>query len=105
MSAATCPDCTGAVTDGRLTHDLTCPLGLDLDRACQADARFFTAHPFTKAFWRKIELHEIEELRHAGICPDAPGQAVGRVLVTNIAPGVRTRWFGEVLFILDRDAA
>jgi hypothetical protein len=102
MTAA-CPDCTAVAAAGQLTHDLTCPLGLGTDATCDADRRFFEDHPGTRVYWRKPTPFEVAELRFAGICPDAPGQVTGRVQVTNVRPGFRTRSLAGV-YVADQDS-
>jgi hypothetical protein len=104
MSAAECPDCTATEVDNYLEHDQTCPLGVDIDATCDADRRFFEEHPNTTTFYRPVMASEVADLRRVGVIPDVPGQTVGKVLVTSVAPGLRTRWFGDVMYILDRDA-
>jgi hypothetical protein len=105
MSATQCPDCTATEVNKHLQHDQTCPLGLDIDAVCDADRRFFEEHPGTTHFYRPVMASEISEQRVWGLLLDMPGRAVGKVLVTSISPGVRTRCFDDVVYVIDRDAA
>lgn len=102
---ATCPDCTATEVDNYLQHDQTCPLGLDLDRTSDADRRFFEDHPGARNYWREIRPSEVAGLRQAGVIPNVPGKAVGRVRVTNIADGIRVRGFEKILYQLDLEAS
>jgi hypothetical protein len=104
MSAIVCPDCTGTEVEQHLKHDQTCPLGLDIDAITDADRRFFEEHPGTTKFYRPVMASEITEQRMFGQLPDVPGQAVGKVLVTSIGPGVRARCFDDVVYVIDTDA-
>jgi hypothetical protein len=77
-------------------HEATCPLGLAIDRVYAADAEWFERHPSADAYRRPIAQAEVAELRHRGLIP-AGCEVRGRVFVRQLAPGVRTRSFGEVI--------
>lgn len=98
---ATCPDCSAVAVGNSLEHDATCPVGIDADANTAADALFFEQHPATREYWRPVTLAEIVELRTIGIFPDVPGHGVGQVLVRQLAPGLRSRDFGRVVYVLD----
>lgn len=83
-------------------HEATCPLGLDLDRLMERDAKFFVDHPGADSYWRKISRVEALELFWTQGVPDMPLSQlhpVGRVLVRQIKPGLRIRSFDRVRFL------
>ena len=92
----TCPDC------GRVaSHDATCPIAVDIDRTSAADRGFSEDHPGATVYHRAVTPSEVHTLRSAGLIPDVPGQVRGRVRVTNVGPGMRTRNYGDVWYLLD----
>lgn len=97
-----CPDC-GAVPDAKnqLRHDETCPSGRALDDVSAADREWFEAHPGADEYWRRPTPVEVESImRSMGKeMPDEPYEVVGRVRVRQLAPGVRSRLFGDVYVI------
>ena len=95
---AICPDC--AFTERDTEHDDTCPAALALDAVTDADRVFFEEHPAATEYRRPIQPAEVTERRAWGLLPDCPGRAVGRVLVTQIEPGLRTRNFDSLLYLL-----
>ena len=97
---AACPDCSADYVDQILTHDETCPIGLAIDAICDVDQRWFEAHPEATEYRRPVTTAEVIEQRTAGVWPDVRGRVVGRVLVTQIAPGLRIRSFDGVLVVL-----
>lgn len=97
---AVCPDCSAVVVDQKLTHDETCPIGRAIGAITDADRDWFEEHPAATEYRRPVTLAEIIEQRTAGVWPDVRGRVVGRVLVTQIAPGLRMRTFDGVVVIL-----
>lgn len=84
-----CPDCGARMKDRRLTHENTCPVGLDLDRVMLMDARYFRMYPKKKFYERELSWGESIEMRPHLTEGDVPGTLNGRVRVYNITPGVR----------------
>ncbi len=101
----TCPDCNVTTIGPHLTHERTCPLGLAVDERCADDRRWFEAHPFATEYRRPPHWSEIADLKMWGLLPDVTGEAIGRVLVHQVAPGVRTRTYGDVAIMVDSGAA
>lgn len=100
-----CPDCGARSVGNSLTHDETCPVGRAIDTTMDADRVFFEEHPKATEYRRPVTQAEAVELRTSGAWPDVPGRAVGRVLVTQIEPGLRRRSFAEVFIIVLEDGA
>jgi hypothetical protein len=98
-----CPDCTAVEKSNHLLHEATCPLGLAMDRVSAADAEWFERHPSTNEYRRPIDAAEAEEMRLGGLLP-AGCEVRGRILVRQLAPGVRTRSFDEVTAFPRRSA-
>jgi hypothetical protein len=90
-----CPDCSATIVDNRLVHDSTCPLGTATDQRMAADRRWFEDHPRAQRFTRPITGVEVDELKAAGEIPEG-WDASGTVVVTQLAPGVRTRNFSDI---------
>ena len=86
-----CPDCNAQFVDRKLTHEDTCPLGAGIDDTCAADARYFLDHPGTQSYRRPMTHAERLEHGHMHV----HYQDSAEVLVTELAPGVRTRRFGR----------
>ncbi|MGH3420324.1 MAG: hypothetical protein ACRDQU_03000 [Pseudonocardiaceae bacterium] len=97
----TCPDCNTRTTGQHLTHQKTCPLGIAIDERTAADREWFQAHRWASEYRRPLHWSERAELVMWGIWPDVDGDAVGRVLVCRLGPGLRVRSFDEVAVILD----
>jgi hypothetical protein len=90
-----CPDCSATIVDNQLVHDSTCPLGISIDQRMAADRRWFEEHPRAKRRTRPITRVEVDELKAAGEIPEG-WDASGPVMVTQLAPGVRTRNFSGI---------
>lgn len=101
----TCPDCAARSTGQHLTHDKACPLGLAIDERCAEDRRWFEAHPFATHYHRPLHWSERAELVMWRLIPDVEGEVIGRVLVHQLAPGVRTRTYGDVAIMVDSGTA
>lgn len=65
------------------------------------DKAWFEAHPHADEYRRAPTSYELTEFRMTGVLPNMPGTIAGRVLVTQIKPGLRTRRFDEIYFVLD----
>lgn len=91
-----CPDCGARVKGRRLTHENTCPVGLDLDKIALMDARYFRMFPKKKFYVRDLSWGESVEMRPHLIGDDVPGTLNGKMKVHNISPGLR----GKELFDL-----
>jgi hypothetical protein len=101
----TCPDCPATASgEKQLTHAKTCPLGLGLDERTAADREWFEAHPWATEYRRPLHWTERAELVMLALLPDVPGEPIGRVLVRQLALGVRTRSFGDVAILLTTGA-
>lgn len=94
-----CPDCGAVPVDNHMAHDPTCPLGMAADATSEADREFFESHPEAEFYWRDPAPSEVADLRLAGACPDVPGEMAGRVKVTNLGPGLRSRDFSRLHYI------
>jgi hypothetical protein len=102
-AAVICPDCAAEAVDRYVTHEKTCPLGLAIDASCAADRAYFEKHPGSKVYWRAIRTSEVDELRMFHVIPDI-GRLAGRVTVTRLCDGLRTRKFDELVIVIrDRD--
>lgn len=99
IAVITCPDCNAVATDYHLTHERSCPLGLAIDERQVADRRWFEAHPYATEYRRAPHWSEIAELKMAGWLPGLDCETTGRVLVSQLAPGVRVRNYHDVLFL------
>lgn len=100
VTVITCPDCGARLAGQNLTHERTCPLGLAIDERSAADRAWFAAHPFATEYRRALHWSERAELVLWGLFPDVDGETVGRVLVRQLAPGVRTRTYSDVVVLL-----
>lgn len=85
-----CPDCTAVGPD--LRHDDTCPVGRALDATGEQDRAWFDAHPDQRQRVRLVEGPERTYLQLAG-CSVA---SAAFVVVSQLAPGVRTRSYRGV---------
>ncbi|MGH3547828.1 MAG: hypothetical protein ACRDQU_06880 [Pseudonocardiaceae bacterium] len=66
-----------------------------------ADREWFQAHRWASQFRRPLDWSERAVLVMWGLFPDVEGEAIGRVLVRRLGPGLRVRSFGEVAVIVD----
>ena len=95
-----CPDCNRAFgEDGHLVHDKTCPLGLGYDEIQADDRAWFEQHPGATTRRRPVHWAEAADLRMMGMFPPF-GDVVGEVVVTELAPGVRTKSFANVVCLI-----
>ncbi|MGH3807787.1 MAG: hypothetical protein ACRDRU_14415 [Pseudonocardiaceae bacterium] len=101
MTVICCPDYGARATNQKLTYEKTCPLGLALDERTDADRRWFEARPWASEYRRPLHWSERAELVMWGVFADAEGEAIGRVLVRRLGPGLRARSFGGVVVIVD----
>ncbi len=95
-----CPDCNATAGGHHLIHQKTCPLGVAIDQRCDADREWFEAHPRAQEYRRAPHWSEIAELKMWELIPDVTGEPIGRVTVSQVAPGVRARQFGDVAIVL-----
>lgn len=84
-----CPDCGAQMKDRLLTHEQTCPVGLDIDKVMLMDARYFRRFPKKKFYERELSWGEAIEMRPHLMGSDRSGTLSGRMRVHNIVPGVR----------------
>lgn len=111
MSAGTgfdtspCVDC-GVGFEGKertLVHELTCPLGLAVDEVSAADRDWFAAHPHARERWRPLHWSERDTIRRSTPVELPTGvEMVGRVRVTQLAPGIRVRNYDRIITVLCR---
>lgn len=88
--AATCPDCAAPQAGQGMVHADSCPIGAGVDRATDADRRWFERHPRATERVRRVTWAEAAEIElSAGWRPS------GTVRVLHLAPGVRSRYFEE----------
>ncbi len=89
-----CPDCTAVYAPRNQSrgHDESCWISRGVEEICDADRDWFERHPFATERRRPITRAEVAEMRGGGFPFDsAPDR--WRVLVTQLAPGARTRHF------------
>lgn len=95
-----CADCSSRWSEQVLMHSDTCPALAASEMVSQADREWFARHPTALDYRRPLAAAEVGELRTMGVIPDAPGEAVGRVTVRQVSPGVRVRDYRHIFFIL-----
>lgn len=97
-----CADCGAAYDVNRhLMHTATCPLGRDLDAMSDNDRDWFAEHPGATFRRRPVQWCERDYLAMNLPVELPPGATWhGEVLVTQLAPGVRWRSYGDVFVIL-----
>lgn len=98
----TCPDCNRTVIDGELHHDDTCPLGLGYDEIQDDDRAWFERYRMFSTRCRPPHWTEVAELRAIGALPPV-GFIGGEVVVTRLAPGVRTKSFGKLFCVIEAE--
>jgi hypothetical protein len=96
MGRLSCPDCPSAFDGRRLVHDGTCPLTAAGDRVQAEDRAWFEANPGATMRRRPITPAEVAELRLIGHLPQHSAPVFGDVIVTQLAPGVRSRALVDV---------
>lgn len=93
-----CPDCSASL-ESPAWHEPTCPLALAVERVVADDAAWFAAHPREDSRIRRVTFAERLEMR-AMMEFDPPPALV----VKQMAPGVRTRFFGRGFQVIDGGA-
>lgn len=91
-----CPDCGARVTDKALEHEDSCPAALAEDAVSAADRAWFAAHPSAATYRRPITDAEAVALVIAVGLDPLLVTARGRVVVHQVAPGVRTRTYADL---------
>ncbi|MGI5325526.1 hypothetical protein [Actinomadura nitritigenes] len=88
-----CPDCTarGDSATLTLTHDDGCPVGRGQDETSAGDREFFETHPNAPHMVRPLGWAEGIALKTLGAVPPHTDLTGWRVMVRQLAPGVRTR--------------
>lgn len=59
-----CPDCAARFIGTELEHEETCPLSAGIEAVCDADRRYFEAHPTEWHYTRAISRAEYQTMLH-----------------------------------------
>ena len=99
ISTHPCPDCGATFIDNNLEHAPTCPISIAMDAAMDADRAWFASHPNATAYYRELNVADMDDMRRA--MPELPigGRWEGRVQVVQLEPGIRVRRFDHVRYI------
>lgn len=91
-----CPDCSAVFKDNSLTHDPTCPVGLNGDQQLTDDRVWFERHPDADERQRPAFFSErVTYLEMGGLPPHPLAELYATV--TQLAPGARFKRFSWIL--------
>lgn len=86
--ALQCPDCAAVAVGSRMAHAETCPLNRGVNLVLDEDRDWFEAHPDAAVRYRPVTPAEVADLLASGC-----SRPIGRVMVVQLAPGLRSRRF------------